>query len=156
MLCARTSTPSAHQHASILQMVHMRGNSKAVFVGFVDDRAIDFRWQLRILPPEIIHPHLDEIRLLCGLLRNLTAGFGRRLGTKHICKAHGGRRHAVLCAKSNARRVHVSSRQRAAAGLLANLGEALSIRTHGEYRADAVFLISQQLVTEIVLRLVLR
>src|SRR5271166_5047800 len=135
-------------------MVYMSSNSKAVFVCFVDDCAIDFRWHLRIMSPEIIYPHLDEIRLWGSLLCNLTAGFGRRFGTKHLCKAHRGRRHPVLRAKSNTCRVHVSSRKRAAAGLLADLGELLSVRAHREYRADPVFLVPQQLMTEIVVGLV--
>jgi hypothetical protein len=143
-----------HQQASILQMVYMRSNAKAVFVCFIDDGAIDFRRQLRILSPEIIHPHLNEIRLLGNLLRNLAAGLGWRLGTEHFCKAACGRRHPVLRAKSNTCRVHVSSRKRAAAGLLADLGEALSVRAHGEHGADPVFLVPQQLMTEILVGLV--
>src|ERR1039457_1118992 len=119
-------------------MVYMRSNAKAVFVCFVDNCAIDFRRQLRILSPEIIHPNLSEIRLLGNLLRNLAAGFGWRLGTKHFCKARCGRRHAVVRAKSNTCRVHISSRKRAAAGLLADRSEALSVRAHREYRADPV------------------
>src|ERR1017187_6058051 len=136
-------------------MVYMRGNSKTVLVCFVDDCVIDFRWQLRILPPEIIHPNLNEVWLLGNLLRNLTAGFGWRFGTEHLCKAHRGRRHPILHAKSNTCRVHVSSRKRAAAGLLANLGELLSVCAHREHRADPVFLVSQQLMTDIVVSLVL-
>src|ERR1039457_5400012 len=99
-------------------MIYMRSDSQALFVCFVDDYAIDFRWQLRILSPEIIHPHLNEVRLLGNLLRHLTAGLGWHLGTKPLCKAHRGRRHRVLQAKSNTCRVHVSSLKRAAVGLL--------------------------------------
>src|SRR5271169_5842104 len=135
-------------------MVYVRGHSKPVFVCFVDDCAIDFRWHLRILSPEIIHPNLDEIRLLGNLLRDLTAGFGWRLGTKHFCKAHCCWRHTVLRAKSHSCGVHVSSRKRAASRLLAYLGEALSVCAHGENRADSVFLVPQQLMADIFVGLV--
>src|SRR5580658_74650 len=137
-------------------MVYVRSHSKSVFVCFVDDCAIDFRWHLRILPPEIIHPHLDEIRPLGSLLRDFTAGFGWRLGTKHFCKAHCGRRHAVLRAKSHTCRVYIGSPKRAASRLLAYLGEAPSVRAHRKYCADPVFLVPQQLMTDIVVGLVRR
>src|SRR6202050_2482733 len=79
-----------HEQARILQMVYVRCHAQSVFVRFVDDCGIDFRWHLRILSPEIVYPNLDEVRLLGSLLRDFTAGLGRSLGTEHFCKSHCG------------------------------------------------------------------